>query len=65
VLRERGFVWPIPLQHLWGGMVGLLLASGTAGYLFAASVWDACESRYVGESAPGMTPERTDSTSIR
>jgi hypothetical protein len=45
-------------------MVGLLLASGTAGYLLAASLWDACESRFVAELAPNASHEQTDSTSI-
>lgn len=57
VLKERGFVWPIPsFANLWVGIIGLLVASGATGYLLAAGFWDACEASYErnydGQSGP-------------
>jgi len=46
-------------------MVGLLVAAGTAGYLLAASLWDASEARFLAESSTGAPAERTDSESLR
>jgi hypothetical protein len=47
VLRERGLVWPVPgIGQLWHGIVGLGIASATAGYLIAAWLWDVGEANY-------------------
>ncbi|HWZ57871.1 MAG TPA: hypothetical protein VNW46_02755 [Gemmatimonadaceae bacterium] len=57
VLKERGFVWPIPsFTSLWVGIIGLLVASGATGYLLAAGLWDACEASYDRETRPDARP---------
>jgi hypothetical protein len=55
VLKERGFVWPIHFEHLWLGVIGLVVASGATGYLLAAGLWDACEASFDPKPKPDST----------